>query len=209
VIYGSTDMLLAALPHATVAPLGVVASAPSPVLWYVTRATAVSAYVALTLSVTLGMMRALARKAHERLSGVVDDLHQFVATLAGLFVLGHLTALLLDPFLPFSLLNLLAPVDEPYRPLAVALGVFSLYTMAIVLFSSWLRRRLSYRFWRNLHYISFVAFALVTAHGLLAGSDSDEPWMRAVYGFATGAIAFLVLARMLVGVSESSAQAYK
>ncbi len=57
--------------------------------------------------------------------------------------------------------------------------------------------------------LHLVAFALVTAHGLLAGSDSDESWMRAVYGFATAAIAFLVLARMLVGVSESSAQAYK
>lgn len=182
------------------------AETASPVLWYVTRATAVSAYIALTLSVALGMMRTIARRAHERLSGVVDDLHQLVATLAGLFVLGHLVALALDPFLPFSVLNLLAPIDEPYRPLAVSLGVFSLYTMVLLLFSSWLRRRLPYQLWRVIHYISFAAFVLVTAHGWLAGSDSGELWMRAVYGFATAAVLFLTLARMVVGASSKAAQ---
>ncbi len=190
--------LTGALPHV------LAADTSSPVLWYVTRTTAVSAYVALTLSVVLGMMRTIARRSHERLSGVVDDLHQFVATLAGLFVLGHVVALALDPFLPFSVLNLLAPVNEPYRPLAVSLGVFSLYAMVLLLFSSWLRRRLPHGLWRGIHYISFVAFVLVTLHGWLAGSDSGESWMRGIYGFSAAAVAFLTLMRMLVGASAPS-----
>jgi predicted ferric reductase len=199
-------LILGALLHAGTVRM-VLADVPSPTLWYVTRATAVSAYIALTLSVALGMMRTIARRSRERLSRVVDDLHQFVSTLAGLFVLGHLVALLLDPFLPFSLLNLLVPVAEPYRPLAVALGVFSLYAMVLLLFSSWLRRHLPYGLWRFLHYISFAAFVLVTAHGWLAGSDSGEPWMRGVYGFATAAILFLTLARLLMRPSGVPAQA--
>jgi methionine sulfoxide reductase heme-binding subunit len=174
------------------------AAAASPTLWYVTRAMAVSAYVALTLSVMLGMLRTIARNSRERLSWVVDELHQFIATLAGVLIAGHLITLLLDPFLPFSLLNLLLPLDEPYRPLAVNLGVFALYGMVVLLFSSWLRRRIPYGMWRTLHYVSFATFALVTAHGLLAGSDSGEPWMRAVYGFGAAAVTFLTLARMLV-----------
>jgi sulfoxide reductase heme-binding subunit YedZ len=98
---------------------------PSPVLWYLTRTMGVSAYVALSFSVILGMLRVVARKSSERITWVVDELHQFVATLAGLLVAGHLVALLLDPFMPFTLLNLLLPVNEPYSPTAVAFGIFA------------------------------------------------------------------------------------
>src|SRR5215467_10683183 len=112
--------------------------------WYLTRAMAVSAYLALSFSVILGMLRAVARKASERLSWVVDELHQFIATLAGVFVAGHLVTLKLDPFMPFSLVNLLLPVAEPYKPTAVAFGVFCLYATVLLLLSSWLRRRIRY-----------------------------------------------------------------
>lgn len=191
--------------HVAAAAQVTAARTASPTLWYVTRATGVAAYIALSLSVALGMLRTIARNARERLSWVVDELHQFIATLAGVLVLGHLAALALDPFLPFSITNLLLPVAEPYRPLAVNLGVLSFYSIVVLLVSSWVRRRLPYKAWRSLHYVSFVAFALVTAHGWLAGSDSGEPWMRAVYGFAAAAIVFMTLARMLVGVSSAPA----
>jgi len=173
--------------------------------WYLTRAMAVSAYLALSFSVILGMLRSVARKASERVSWVVDELHQFIATLAGLFVLGHLVTLKLDSFMPFSLINLLLPVGEPYQPLATAFGVFGLYAMVLLLASSWLRRRIRYSWWRGIHYISFVAFALVTLHGWIGGSDSGEPWMRAIYAASTASVAFLLLVRLFVGGSTVSA----
>lgn len=169
----------------------------SPTMWYLTRMMAVAAYVSLTLSVVFGMLRGIARKAGEHLTWVVDELHQFLATMTGVLVVGHLTTLVLDPFLPFSVLNVLEPLNEPYRPFAVGLGVAALYAMAALLLSSWLRRHLSYRFWRGLHYVSFAAFILVTAHGLLAGSDAREVWMSALYAGAAGGIGFLVLMRLL------------
>jgi sulfoxide reductase heme-binding subunit YedZ len=168
----------------------------SPFLWYVTRTMGISAYVALLFSVVLGMLRTIARTAGERLTWVVDELHKVVATLAGIMVAGHLLALKFDPYLPFSTVNLLLPIDEPYRPFAVILGVFALYAMALALVSSWLRRRMSYGFWRALHYVSFVAFGLVTAHGWLAGSDAGEPWMHGFYVGATMGVGFLVLMRL-------------
>jgi predicted ferric reductase len=180
---------------------------PSPVLWYVTRAMAVASYVALLLSVMLGMLRSISRTSGERLSWVVDELHQVMATLTGLLVVGHLLALKFDPFLPFTVTNLLLPIDEPYRPLAVVLGVFALYAMAVTLVSSWLRRRMPYRFWRGLHYVSFAAFALVTAHGWLAGSDAGEPWMRGLYVGGSMAVGFLVLMRLFARSPSRSKQA--
>ena len=168
-------------------------------LWYLTRTTAVAAYVALTLSVILGMLRTIARTSGERLSWVVDELHTFIASLAGGLIAGHLISLKLDPFIPFTLNNLLIPGDQPYRPLASNLGVFAFYTMTVVLVTSWIRALLPYRLWRFLHVFSFVAFGLVTAHGLLAGSDATEPWQRALYGMAVGAVGFLTLLRLFGG----------
>jgi methionine sulfoxide reductase heme-binding subunit len=175
----------------------------SPVLWYLTRTMGVSAYVALSFSVILGMLRSVARKSSERISWVVDELHQFVATLSGLLVAGHLITLALDPFLPFSIINLLLPVNEPFKPSAVAFGIFGLYSMVLLLVSSWLRRRMRYSWWRGIHYVSFFAFAMVTLHGWFAGSDSGEPWMRAIYAFATSAVLFLLLVRFFVGGAPS------
>lgn len=168
----------------------------SPMLWYLTRALAVGAYVALTVSVLFGALRSIARQSRERLSWVVDELHQFVATLAGTLILGHLVTLLLDPYLPFSAQNLLLPLNEPYRPFAVILGVFALYTLVALLFTSWFRAFMPYKLWRAIHFLSFVAFILVTAHGLLAGSDSGEPWMRGIYAGAAGAFVIVALFRL-------------
>jgi sulfoxide reductase heme-binding subunit YedZ len=199
------------IPTATVtaalSTLSARAAQDDPVLWYLTRTTAVAAYVALTCSVVLGMLRAIARTAGERLSWVVDELHAFIASLAGGLIAGHLLSLALDPFLPFALANLFLPGDQPYRPLATNLGVVALYTLAVVLITSWLRALLPYRFWRWLHVLSFVAFGLVTAHGLLAGSDASEPWQRALYGMAIGAVGFLTLLRLLGGKKKKPALA--
>ena len=93
-------------------------------LWYLTRTTAVAAYVALTISVILGMLRAIARTSGERLSWVVDELHTFITSLAGGLIAGHLLSLKLDPFIPFALNNLFVPGDQPYRPAGVEPGPF-------------------------------------------------------------------------------------
>lgn len=186
------------------------ATSSDPTLWYLTRAAAVSAYVLLTLTAMLGLLRSLARTQAVRAGRVIwglDELHQFSALLAAAFVALHLTTLLFDPFLPFTLGNLLVLGDEPYRPLATDLGVLALYTLGIVLLSSWLRRRLSYGTWRALHYASFAAFVLVTAHGLLAGSDGGQIWMRGLYLLGVGGVGFLVALRVLLGAARGDAPA--
>jgi methionine sulfoxide reductase heme-binding subunit len=131
------------------------------------------------------------------------------APLAAAFVALHLGTLLLDSYLPFTVANLLVPAGEPYRPLATDLGVLSLYALAVVLISSWLRGRLKYGTWRSLHYTSFVAFALVTTHGLLAGTDAAEPWMSALYLGAAVTVAILVGLRVALSSARHGTSARK
>jgi predicted ferric reductase len=198
---GLTHVLaLAAGSHATLAP------ADATTLWYVTRTLGVAAYVSMAFSVMLGILRTVARRAREGINWRVDELHQFVATLSVLMVVGHLLALRFDAYMTFTWANLLLPLDEPYRPLAVQVGVFAFYAVAATVLTSWLKRRLKYGTWRAVHYLSFAAFLLVTLHGWLAGSDSDEPWMRAIYGGAVAAVAFLAVVRVLTGRRSTSKQ---
>ncbi len=182
------------------------AAEAGPTLWYLTRATAVAAYVALTFSVILGMLRTVGRQASERVSWRIDELHQVMAVLSGALVAAHLVSILFDSFIPFTLGDLLLPFSEPYREPYTRLGVFAMYAMVLVLLSSWLRRRISYKAWRSIHYVSFVAFALATAHGFFTGSDADEPWMRAVYGAAAAIVIFLILVRIFAGAPASARQ---
>ena len=102
-----------------------------------------------------------------------------------------------DPLISFALLNLLLPFNEPYRPFAVDLGVLTFYGLLIVLLSSWLRRYISHASWRLLHYTGFAVFLLVTLHGILAGSDSGEPWMIFVYVVAAGSVLLMSIFRLL------------
>ena len=171
----------------------------NPFLWYVTRAAATSAYITLSLTVILGLFRSLARVSRLRDSRalwLLDELHPYLAVLTLALVVFHLLSLVFDPLIPFSLLNLLLPFDQPYRPLAVDLGVLALYALAVVWLSSWVKRRIKYATWRALHYTSLVAFALVTFHGIFAGSDSATPWMWLVYLGASGVVTLLTLARI-------------
>jgi predicted ferric reductase len=196
----------------TLTALGAVAlaGADPTTLWYVTRAAAISAYILLTLIVVLGLLRSTIRSARVRSAGLIwllDEAHQYIAALAAIFVVLHLVSLLFDPVVPFTVVNLLAPIDEPYRQTAVNIGVFSLYTLIAVLLSSWMRRRLPYGFWRGLHVAGFLAFALVTIHGILAGADTTQPWMGAIYGGAAGVVTLLIGVRLLVlAFAEPSSQ---
>ncbi len=179
-----------------------------PTMWYVTRAAAISAYVLLALGVVVGLVRSMVRSSGARAPGLVwllDEAHQYIAALAAVFIGLHLVTLLLDPVVPFTLVNLIVPIGEPYQPLAVNLGVFSLYLLGAVLLSSWMRRSLKYTFWRALHFASFLAFALVTLHGILAGADSGASWMRSLYGVAAGGVTLLVGLRLVVAAFATTA----
>src|SRR6266571_1988744 len=154
--------------------------------WYVSRASGLTAYLLLALSVCFGLLVRTRIMDWRAARWRWFDLHQCTALLALGFVLLHVFLLLGDRYIGFSLDELLIPFASPYRPLEVAAGVFALYLMAIVLASFWLRRLIGYRAWRAIHYLTFVLFLLTLVHGLFAGTDTGQLWSTALYwGSAT------------------------
>jgi predicted ferric reductase len=186
------SLITSTFSHLTLAA----SSSSDTVIWYLTRTAAISYYSVLAVLVSLGLVQSYARRAGERISYMVDEAHKWLGTLFAALTALHIFSLLVDPYLSFSWLNLLVPTDEPYRPLAVTFGVIALWCLVLVLGTSWLRRHLPHRFWRAFHYLSFVLFALVTAHGVLAGTDSSQTWMFAVYIAAGAVVALLTVLRL-------------
>jgi sulfoxide reductase heme-binding subunit YedZ len=163
--------------------------------WILLRAAGIGSYLMLFLSIAWGLV-ATTSIVTKRISKPSANLfHAFVAT-TGLALLGvHLGLLLIDGFMPFSLADLTVPMSSEYRPIAITAGVIAMYAVVAVMVSSWLRKRLGTVWWRRLHLMAVPAFTLALLHGVLAGTDTERPWMFAIYA-ATGLIVvFLTLVR--------------
>jgi sulfoxide reductase heme-binding subunit YedZ len=128
----------------------------------------------------------------------VTELHKTLA-LTGLAALAlHGAALVLDSTVRVTPAALFVPGLVSYRPLPVALGVVGGWLFAAVTVSFWLRKRIGVRNWRRLHWLTYGLFALATAHGLLAGSDTSHAWARGLYVGALAAVAAATTWRVLV-----------
>jgi predicted ferric reductase len=164
--------------------LGENLAASNNAFWYVSRASALTAYALLTASVCLGLL--VRTRILEWLAARWRwfDLHQFTSLLALGFVGLHVLSLLGDTYIGFSLDQLLIPFASPYRPLEVAAGVIALYLLAIVTLTSLIQRDIGHRVWRAIHYSTFALFLLALNHGIFAGTDSGELWAAGLYAFS-------------------------
>jgi predicted ferric reductase len=170
------------------------------VAWELSRATGYTAFAALALDVTLGLL--ISTKL-SRATGV--ELHRWVSPIALALVLGHAVILLGDGFARLDALDLLVPFASPYRPIAVGLGVIAAYLAVVVHGSFALRKRLGTRTWRRLHYLSFAAFALAAGHALLAGTDASRTWALALIAGPVAAVLVLVARRIRGATRRRSA----
>jgi sulfoxide reductase heme-binding subunit YedZ len=159
-----------------------------PTFWLLARASGMTAYVLLTLSMLAGLTiktRVLGKAV--RAASVVD-VHRFLTTLALGALALHGITLVLDTTVKITPLALLVPGLSPYRPLATGLGVLAAELMGLVILSFRVKRRIGQRVWRRLHWLTYPIFLLGTFHGLLAGTDSSAPWAFGLYLAALGAV---------------------
>lgn len=165
--------------------------------WHFSRVTGFTAFVALALDVTLGLL--LSTRAGDRLISRAGglDLHRWLSPLAIALTVAHGAVLLADRYMAFDALDVLVPFVSAYRPVAVGLGVIAAYLTVVVHVSFALRSRLGARTWRRLHYLSFVAFAGAAVHALAAGTDASRPWALAVIAAPALVVGLLVVRRVL------------
>jgi DMSO/TMAO reductase YedYZ heme-binding membrane subunit len=195
--------LVPVIAAAAVALLPVAAWAATPastganIPWYLSRATGFVAYLLLFATVVLGL--SIRTKSLDRLVARwrITDIHTFLSVLVVLFVCVHVAVLLGDSFIGFSVVQLLVPFASAYLPVWTGIGIISAYLLLLVAVSFPARRFTGYRFWRSLHYLTFVVYLGALVHALFTGTDSRVGWAQLVYISTAGVVLALVLYRII------------
>jgi predicted ferric reductase len=165
--------------------------------WYLSRSSAIVGYFMLWASMVLGL--AITNKMARAWPGgpTFAALHEHSSWLGLALSAFHALILLGDGYIGYNLNQLLIPfASANYRPLWVGLGQIGLYLMAFVVLSFYMKRWISYRLWRALHYLSFAVFGLGMLHGLMSGTDSAGLLMLAVYWASALSVLGLVIYRI-------------
>ena len=132
----------------------------------------------------------------------LDDLHNWTAYVALIFVISHPLFLIFDPTYKFTLIDVLWPLHAPNQPTIVLLGSISFYALIIVVITTQkiIKRKLSFRVWKNIHLISYGTGLLFLLHGLLMDPElKDRPidWFDAEKAFSESCL-FLVMVTILI-----------
>ena len=169
--------------------------------WFLSWASAMVAYLLLWLSMLFGLV--ITNKMARVWPGgpVAFDLHQHTSLLGIAFALFHGLILLGDHYLKITFWQDVIPFGmQAYRPLWVGLGQIAFYSFVIVGLSFYIRKQITPRTWRLLHYLSFITYLLALAHGLTSGSDSPTAWAQVLYWGTGGVFIFLFIYRVLTSV---------
>jgi predicted ferric reductase len=149
--------------------------------WYITRAAGWVAYFLLWFSMVWGL--AIPTKFFERFISptFAVDFHEYLSLLAIGFVALHISVLLFDQFLPFTLAQIFIPFLSTYRPLWVGLGVIGAYLSLLVTITFYLRKRIGQKKFKAIHTLSIAGYLGVVLHAFFAGSDSSLFGVQLVY----------------------------
>jgi predicted ferric reductase len=175
--------------------------------WYVIRAAGfVAAGLLILLMLSgIGQVTGLTYKLIAPIKAWA--IHKALAFALCAAIVVHVGFLLVDHFMPFSLVQVLVPFVSHYSngtrlfgiglsSIAVALGILAAYGVAVIVLSSlgWIDTKQG--IWRKLHYISYFVMIAVFIHALGVGSDLKYGLFRSAWIFIAGILVIAVLSRL-------------
>jgi sulfoxide reductase heme-binding subunit YedZ len=176
--------------------------ASTPALWYFARGSGIVSLGLLTLTVVLGITTST-RWATERLPRlVVAGLHRNVALLSVVFLLLHVSSVVVDGYVPIRWIDAVLPFGSSYHPLWLGLGAIAFDVLIALVVTSLLRVRLGHRVWRAVHWAAYVCWPLALLHGLGIGSDHRQVWLLVFDSLAIVAVAAAVWWRLAIGQAQ-------
>jgi len=145
------------------------------------------------LSVTVGLgVVGVKRWGSTRWPRIVTaGLHRTVSLLAVCFLAVHITTAILDGWIGLSWFGAIIPFQSTYRPIWVGIGALTFDLLIAVMATSLLRRHLSRRTWRLVHWTTWLMWPLALVHALGSGSDIGSGW---ALGIGVSCVAMVLLA---------------
>jgi len=146
-------------------------------LWYVGRATGVTALVLFSLVVVLGVVARSGRPLPGLPRFAVAAVHRQVSLSAVVFLVLHIGTLWLDPYAGLRLTDLVVPFLVHHRPLWQGLGTVATELVVVLVVTSLARNRLGPRVWRTVHWLAYLCWPLAVVHAVGTGSDRSSRWL--------------------------------
>lgn len=127
------------------------------------------------------------------------DLHEYTSLVGLGFGLAHGLILLFAEYMGYGFVNAFVPfASGDSRALWMGLGQVGLYGLVLVGLTFLVRKQISERAWRYIHYGSYGVFVLILLHGVFSGSNTGLAWSGLIYWFAGASLAVLTVYRVLV-----------
>jgi len=167
--------------------------------WVVARVSGLTALTALSIALLTGVAIRTGVLDWLGSNRMLRSLHEYTTVLWIPLGALHIVALLLDQTARIRPLDLVVPFLVPYGSVAVGLGTVSFQVFLLVAVTGLLRRHMDTQAWQWLHRLSYVAYGLLFAHSLLAGSDAGDPVVAALTWSTAGLLAVLTAARVIWG----------
>jgi predicted ferric reductase len=168
-------------------------------LWILARATGLSSYTALCISILSGLALRTSVLDFLATNRAIRALHDWTTWLWMPLGLVHVTTLVLDKTARIAAVDVFVPFRTSYGEVAIGLGTLSLDLFLVITVTSWLRRRMDDRLWRWIHRTSYLAFAALFLHAYLAGTDFDSPLISALSWSVALGIGVLAVSRITLG----------
>jgi sulfoxide reductase heme-binding subunit YedZ len=149
-------------------------------VWYLMRASGAVALLLLTVVSALGIAT-VARLRPGRVPRFVTlALHRNISLLAVAFLSVHVLTAVIDPDAAVRLVAVVLPVPFGAYGIWLALAALALDLVVALVLTSALRRRISQRAWRGVHYAAYLAWPVALLHGVGMGTDAGSLWMLAI-----------------------------
>ena len=145
-------------------------------VWYLMRGSGLVALALLSVTVALGVV-GVKRWGSIRWPRIVTaGLHRTVSLLAVCFLAVHVITAIVDGWIGLRWFGTIIPFQSTYRPVWVGMGALTLDLLIAVMATSLLRRHLSRRTWRLVHWTTWLLWPLALVHALGSGSDIGSGW---------------------------------
>ena len=173
-------------------PFGNNSGKPTSLPWYISRASALAAYLLMFAIIVWGM--GLTTGFTYKITNPVKawGIHKYMSISFGVLVLVHIISLLFDKYVSFGIGDILLPFVGNYKEPYLAFGVIGFYLLVIIIFSSLLVRIKYQAFWRVAHYLVYPLFVVSLIHGLFIGTDTQAVAVQTMY-WITGIIFVFIL----------------
>lgn len=186
---------------------GISLASDTKLIWHLIRSSGIVAYLLMTVSVIWGMVISGKLAKEWSAGGILMTVHSTISWLVVIMSLVHALLLLLDDYFTYTLGDIFIPFMGEYRPIAVGLGTVAFWGIWLISLSFPFKKRLGHRNWKWLHYGSYIAFLMVSAHGIFAGTDGNRLGFQILIGLSIVVVVMLLGIRMGKGQASAAASA--